>query len=130
MIWNPTETEVVTLAAAPSDTRYDYFLHKVAGGKQIWSLRDAGGWRVVADASGRECVPVWPHQSFAELCATEEFAGSLPEPIPLDVFMSRWLPGMARDNRFAAVFPTPANNGVVVDPLELLTELETEACQP
>jgi len=33
---------------------------------------------------------------------------------------------MTKDHRFAAVFPTPSNKGVVVAPMELRQDLENE----
>ena len=126
MTWTPTDKEVELLTTAVSDKRYEYFIHKVADQEQVWSLRDAEGWRVVADSLDRECVPLWPHKAYAELYATDVFAGSHPEPIPLDTFMTKWLPGMAQDGRFAAVFPTPSNKGVVVAPMELHLHLAAQ----
>lgn len=129
MTWTPTEKEIATLITSVSDTRYAYFIQKVTEAQQVWSLRDDEGWRVVADEADRECLPVWPHDAYARLCATEEFKDSSPAPIPLEVFMTRWLPGMARDRRFVAVFPTPGNKGVVVAPAELRQDLEDEAAR-
>ena len=118
------EPAAAALATAPSDVRYAHFVRTVCAAGQLWSLRDADGWLIFEDADGRECVPVWPAPGFAELCATAEFAGSRPEPIPLDVFLKRWLPRMVQDRRVAAVFPTPSNRGVLMPPPELLRELE------
>ena len=98
----------------------------IFGALAAFVFRDAEGWRVVADNLDRECVPLWPHQAYAELYATDVFAGSHPEPIPLDTFMARWLPGMAQDGRFAAVFPTPLNKGIIVAPMELHLHLAAE----
>ena len=126
MTWNSTEKEVASLTAERSEIRYEYFIHKVADQEQVWSLRDAGGWRLVEDDAGHECVPVWPHSRYAALCAIDEFKGSHPEAIPFEVFMHRWLPQMAKDNRFASVFPTSENKGIVVAPMELLMHLELE----
>jgi len=126
MTWKPTDKEISTLVAEISDKRYEYFIHKVVDQRQVWSLRDSGGWRVVEDNAKHECVPVWPHPRYAELYATEEFQDSHPEAIPLDIFIERWLPGMEKDKRLVAVFPTPQNKGIVALPLELLNQLETE----
>jgi hypothetical protein len=39
-----------------------------------------------------------------------------PAPISLSDWMTKWLPGLERDERRVAVFPTTDNQGVVVDP--------------
>ncbi|MGV3719696.1 MAG: DUF2750 domain-containing protein [Actinomycetota bacterium] len=47
----------------------------------------------------------------------------------MDKWMERWLPGMERDGRWVAVFPTPANQGVVVEPSRLAEDLKARLAQ-
>jgi len=64
---------------------------------------------------------------YAEACAVDEWAGSTPEIIPLDRWLSVWLPGLSRDGRRVAVFPVPTGAGVPVDANRLAADL-SEAC--
>ena len=108
--------------------RLDYFVRKVADFEEVWGLMDEG-WAMAMDASGRDAVPFWPEKEFADACATGSWSGFRPEAISLDDLVSRWLPGMKRDNRAAVVFPTAADKGTFVESDYLLQRLRQEAAQ-
>ena len=59
-------------------------------------------------------------------CATDFWSGNEPRSIDLSAWLERWIPGMTRDRRLVAVFPTPSNRGVVVAPDRLKENLEAE----
>ena len=127
MAWvlNDREFEAVINAAAA--TRYEYFIKRVADRREIWSLRTESGWLLLGDPAGRECVPVWPHKRFAEAFGlSPDGSDGEPHAIDSDVFLARWIPGMEKDGRLVAVFPTPANRGVVVAPARLKGDLGSE----
>jgi len=82
---------------------------------------------LLGDPAERECVPLWPHAKYAEaFAAARPPGGYAPKVIELDAFLERWLPGMQHDNRFLAVFPTPSNVGIVVEPARARVELDEE----
>lgn len=89
-------------------------------------MRGDDGFIAFSDEEGRDCFPFWPDAACAEACATHEWADCRPEPLGLEVFMTRWLPGMARDGRLVAVFPAPDGSGVVIAPQTLLRDLREE----
>jgi len=80
----------------------------------------------MSDNSGKECIPLWPHEKYAKFSATGIFSGSKPQPISLDEFMNKWITGMIKDGRFAAVFPTSNDKGILILPQKLLGDLEAE----
>jgi len=125
MTWVLGDKEVAAVFALGTAQRYEYFVKKVVDEESLWSLWQ-DGWVLAADASGRQLIPVWPHQKYAELCANGEWSGSAAKEIDLDAWMKRWLPGMAKDSRLVAVFPAPSDKGAVVDPNRLTTDLERE----
>jgi hypothetical protein len=98
---------------------------RVADEDRLWSLwKD--GWVLAADDAGHQVVPVWPHQNYASMCANGKWSGHSVKEIDLDAWMECLLPGIARDNRLVAVFPTPENKGAVVDAGRLAADLEEE----
>lgn len=125
MNWTPTEKEIQSLIALPAAKRYEYWIKKVADQQKVWSLwRD--GWSLASDNEGREFVPVWPHPKYAELCATDQWTGYVPKVIDLEAWLERWILGIEKDNRWVAVFPTPSDRGIAVEPSKLGSDLREE----
>jgi hypothetical protein len=110
----------------PGEERYIAFLARVIQQVEVWTLKGDDGFIAFSDDDGRDCFPFWPDAACAKALATEDWGDCRPEPLALDVFMTRWLPGMAKDGRLAAVFPAPDGSGVVVEPETLLQDLREE----
>jgi hypothetical protein len=118
--------EVENVVRLPDDRRYEYFVKKIADWQNVWGLHGGSGWALAADDAGNQLIPFWPTAEFAQLCAQSEWEGYTPSPIALDIFMDKWLPGMMKDGRRLAVFPTPSGRGVAVEPTRLLLDLTSE----
>lgn len=114
MVWEIDDLEYASILKLSAQRRYQYFVKRVADWKEIWSLKDTDGWTLVGDEEGQEAVPVWPHARFAEGYANEN-GGGKAKSIDLDAWRERWLPGLARDHRLIAVFPTPDSKGPLCD---------------
>lgn len=125
MAWTPTNMEIKKVSALDAEGRYRYFIKRVADIEEVWSL-GSDGWALAGDDDGRQLVPIWPHPIYAERCATRAWAGYEPRLILLKDFLRKWVPGMKRDNRLAAVFQTEAGKGVPVEPDRLREDIETE----
>lgn len=110
-----------------TQARLDYFIRKIADSEVVWGLFGTG-W-ATATADGRMAIPFWPEQDFAALCADDAWTGFHAKAIPLDAFLTRWLPGMEKDQRLCAVFPAPADNGHLVLPQDLLASIRLELTQ-
>lgn len=120
------DKELSAVISLTASERYSYLVKKVADAERLWSLGDASGWVLMSDDQGKELVPVWPHERYAEACATGTWAGAVPQPIELLKWMENWLPGLVRDGRQVAAFPTPENKGMVVSPSQMKDDLEEE----
>ena len=120
-----SDQQLASVLALSGPERYAHLIKRVADEKEIWSLRGEGGW-ILAGEAGRELVPVWPHPRYASACTTGDWAGAEPAAIPLDEWLAAWLPGLERDGRAVAVFPTPGGKGVVVEATRLRADLEAE----
>lgn len=121
-------SKVQNVLGMPGEQRFGYFIRKVADCEEVWGLFDSG-WAMAATDDGRRLLPLWPEQEFASLCCVDEWQKYSPKRIELQALLSQWLPGMQKDNILAAVFPTPADRGVVVSPESLGKTLEGESAQ-
>lgn len=112
--------------ALPDEERYLIFLTQAVRQRQVWTLKGQGGFIAFADEEGRPCFPFWPGPSSAAALATGDWSDCHAEPLDLDVFMDRWLRGMAEDGRMVAVFPASDGSGVVIAPETVLADLREE----
>jgi len=126
MSWKLNDKEYQAVLDLPGPDRYSYTIKKIADQEEVWSLWAEGGWVLASDDEGRELVPIWPHSKFASACAKDEWDGCEPRPIDLASWTSKWVLGIARDQRKIAVFPTPNDKGVVVSPERFSEDLDTE----
>ena len=125
MAWVLSKAEIEAVTALDGPTRYAYFIKKVADENRVWSLwKD--GWSLAENNNGQTVVPCWPHAKFAELCATGDWLDHKARPIEMQVWLDRWLPGITRDNRLIAVFPTPNDKGLILDSMRMAADLCVE----
>lgn len=108
------------------ERRYLHFVRRVADMEELWALRSPEGWVVAGSPGPIEAIPVWPHAQYAADCAREQWIGSVPASITLGDWLGKWTPGLIRDSRLVAVFPSVENEGVIVSPARLQQDLETE----
>jgi hypothetical protein len=122
----PNADRLLGVFDLPGEERYTEFLTEVTRHRQVWTLKGDDGFIAFSDEDGRECFPFWPDAACAAALATGDWADCRAEPLDLDVFMTRWLTGMAKDGRLVAVFPAPDGSGVVIEPRTLLDDLREE----
>ena len=123
-----SDAEFLGVTALTGPERYSHFVRQVADFEEVWSLRTKEGWVSMGTESGTRSIPVWPHQRYAEVFATGEWADTKAESIDMKAWLERWLPGMSSDGTHVAVFPViePTGRGVVVSPEQLRLDLEKE----
>ena len=126
MTWAMHDKEYETVLTLPGEERYAYLVKRVADWELVWSLADDDDWALAADGEGHELVPVWPHERFATGCATGNWAGYRPRSIEVSDWLHLWLPGLTRDGRLIAAFPTPGGQGVVITPERFGDDLRAE----
>ncbi len=126
MSWKPTEKEVSSVLKLCANDRYLYWIKRVADGNLVWSLWNDGGWALAANEEGNYMIPVWPHAMYAAICASDEWSGYEPKSISIDDWLQRWIPGIQRDKRMIAVFPTLDHKGIAVSPSRVADDLRTE----
>jgi hypothetical protein len=121
-----TDAEFASVVELSAPDRYEYSVKRAADRQQLWTLGGADGLALAADDEGHELVPVWPHPRLAEACAQGDWEGMSPRSVELDAWLDRWLPGIERDGRMLAVFPTPTGAGVVVTSDKFRSDLDEE----
>ncbi len=126
MAWVLTDKEYQAVIKMAAPERYEYLIKKIADNEDIWSLASDDGWVMLGDGEGHECIPVWPHSRYAEVCAVGSWLTANPQPIKLDEWLDRWLPGLENDSRLVAVFPTPVMNAAVISPTQMKNDLLEE----
>ena len=126
MNWHVDDAEFTSVLELPAPRRYEYFVKQAATHGQLWALRGEGGWVIAEDDSGNQHFPVWPHQRFAWVVATEQWSDAVPAAIDIDEWVEEWLPDLDRDGIRVAVFQTPDDQGVAVSPRRLKRDLDAE----
>lgn len=107
------------------DERYSYLVEQVKESQYIWTLQDSDGC-VMLTTEEEDCIPMWPTEESAKQWAVDDWKDCTPLAIPLDEWLSRWVPGMLDDDLFVAVCPMLQDLGVVIPPYELEQHLSSK----
>jgi hypothetical protein len=104
--------------------RYERFIKRVQKSQVVWGLKNKVGWAVAPSNDDDISVMVfWSDRAYAAQCAKEEWAEYHPTAIPLDKFVTIWLPGLDKDGMLVGTNWNAHLIGVEVTPLQLREEL-------
>lgn len=101
-----------------AESRLHYLVQQVAEHQEIWILTDEHGC-VMLNSEDEDCIPVWPHQSYATIWATQEWSHCVAQAIPLTKWNSHWTPGLIEDELSLVIFPDENQEGLILFPDEL-----------
>ncbi len=118
-----TNEQLETVNKMRPDERFNYCIKEIAKQRKVWILTDEHGC-VMLNTEDEDCVPVWPHQEFAEQWATGDWEHCKAEPISTAKWFSRWTYGLEEDELSVVVFPNDNEEGVVLYPDEFEVELK------
>lgn len=96
----------------------------------VWVLRDADGYVTAAADGDRATMPFWCSRSGAAVVTRRAPAERrlVPEPVDLEAFLGRWLPGLGRDGlRVGVDWSGVRARGTEVEPHELADALVVAA---
>ena len=114
--------------AVAAQERHERFIRRVVASGQVWGLKSNRGWCAAPsnedDEREKEVMPFWSDRAYARQCAREEWAEYEPTPIPLDLFLDKWLPGIADDGLLVGTNWNVHLLGLEVEPLALKQEIE------
>lgn len=88
--------------AVASKERHDRFVKRVVAIGEVWGAKSNDRWVCVESTvdvmEDRSVMPFWSDRAYASQCAIDQWSDYEPEPIPLELFLEQWFPGMETDN--------------------------------
>lgn len=103
------------------------FYGEAAEHRSVWSISDAGGFPAPLNGDGQRAMPFWSLRSRAErvVSTVAAYADFEVVEVPLDQFLSRWLPGLERDGlRVGINWSGPRATGYDLAPSEIQKRLQ------
>jgi hypothetical protein len=112
-----------------STERHERFVRRVLCTRVVWGLKSDVGWCVSPsnEDEQQQVMPFWSDKAYALQCAKDEWATYRPTEITLDAFLSRWLPGMAKDHLLVGTNWNVNLCGREMEPLALKEEMDKSA---
>ena len=129
MSYEPNQEEIKSVSTLPGNERYQYLVSRIADWEEVWSVAKGNGWAIMCDDHRLELIPMWPSRAFASACCCNEWQDYAPRAIKLDTWLQKWLPGFSQEGRSIAVFPLPDDQGIIVSPDKLKSDLLEEIQQ-
>ncbi|YCM43436.1 DUF2750 domain-containing protein [Verrucomicrobiaceae bacterium 227] len=124
---NPEQYEAIV--SLDGEQRCSHFIGRIADSETLWGVRNDQGWLVPIAPDSFEYFPVWPHSEYAQTITDKIFPGHKATEIPLEEFMTEWLPRFEADKVKVAVFPNEDWALWIMEPPDLLAALEDEIAQ-
>ena len=107
------------------------FYAEAAEHQRVWGIRDGGGFPAPLNGDGERAMPFWSLRSRAErvVSTVPAYAAFEVVEVPLDAFLTRWLPGLERDGlRVGLNWSGSRATGYDMAPPAVLAQLQT-ACR-
>lgn len=105
----------------------DAFVKEVLRGAQVWGIRDSDGFFPTStNASGETAMPFWSSEkrALSVIKNVPAYSDFKPEPIPLSVFIDRWLPGLQTDGLYCGLnWSGERATGYDLAPMNLMARL-------
>jgi len=111
------------------DENRDIFIAEAIETGCVWGLENEDGWALCPSLKNEtiEVMPFWSQPEYAELHCQEEWADYDVVPISLEELLEDWLPGMHEDVLLVGVNWNAKLEGLEMEPLDLLEEVD-RAC--
>ncbi len=118
--------QFITISKLLPEDRFDYSITKMIELGHLWGLYGENGW-LLLKADDDACLPVWPHEEFAQAWEKDEFPDCKPKQIDLDAWINQWLPGMKENKTLILVFPLGEDEeGIMLEADEVLECIQEE----
>jgi hypothetical protein len=89
----------------------------------LWVWGDEDETLFTEDATRRTLLPIWPHATLARLENEGEVDGEHAIRVPVDEFLTEWLPQLKEDDADIAVFPVEDRSAAVLTLAEFRSRL-------
>ncbi|MGY6274191.1 DUF2750 domain-containing protein [Methylomonas sp. MgM2] len=123
MRYEPHKDEYAAVPTMTDDELLEYFLYRAFETDEVWTLRD-GPQAVTRESGGRESLPVWPYQGFAEEAAVGEWSELKAVADSVEFFAYQTLNKIARQGLAVEVMPRRDRPGCLISPQRLFGILE------
>lgn len=115
--------KIEAIMRLPGHQRYAHTIKQAWDEGGVWSIRDDAGWLCVGDEHENMYMPLWPHESYAELYRLDGWQDKHSEKISMSELLKKWCVELKRDGYKVCVFPTSTDGGVAVCPERLKKDL-------
>lgn len=106
----------------------DRFIVEALNTGCVWALESEDGWALCPSEKfpQSDVMPFWSQPEFAQCHCVGEWSDYTPVAVALEELLDDWLPGMHKDVLLVGVNWNDKLEGIEVEPLDLLEEIETE----
>jgi len=110
------------------EENYSRFIAEALDYGCVWGLEGAEGWALCPSEKydKTDVMPFWSQPEFAQQHCQDEWSEYQVVPVAVDEFLEEWLPGMHEDVFLVGVNWNEGMEGLEVEPLDLLQEIERE----
>ena len=119
------QKQIEAILKLPASKRYNHFIKKVVGWKQLWALYD-DGWAMSESDDGKPIFPLWPEKEYADLCISGEWENYVSKPIELDEVLNSMIPMLRERCILPGIFFTMKDGSVNVSLEQLEEDLHSE----
>ena len=110
------------------EENFDRFIVDALKTGCVWGLEGPEGWAICPSDKypNTDVMPFWSQPEFAQALCDGEWSVYKPIPIAVEELLEEWLPGMHEDVLLVGVNWTQELEGLEIEPLDLLSEIESE----
>ena len=111
------------------DQNYDQFIAEAIDLGCVWALEGEDGFALCPSVDNDELdvMPLWSQPEYAEAHCKDEWSVYEPVPISLEELLDDWLPGMHSDVLLVGVNWNTDLEGLEIEPLDLMEDIDQEA---
>ena len=111
-----------------TEENYDRFIVEAIDTGCVWALQGPEGWALCPSEKYTETdvLPFWSQPEFARRHCIDEWRDYQVLPVSLEELLEDWLPGMHTDVLLVGVNWDGQMQGVELEPLDLLADIEGE----
>lgn len=113
------------------DENYELFIADALDTGCVWALEGEEGFALCpsVDNDDIDVMPMWSQPEYAKTHARDEWASYDIVPIALEELLDDWLPGLHGDLVLVGVNWNEALEGIEIEPLDLLEDIDRESSE-